>query len=171
MLAEMQTRLADAIEFGRAQGAMYRDEAAREIWRAVYGQLSADRPGLSGALLGRAEAHVLRLSMLYALLDLSPTIGATHLLAALALWDYAEASVKYIWGDALGDPVADELLRLLRASPDGITRNQMCDYFGRHQSSDRIGKALVLLAEHRLARCERQGTGGRPREVWRATGK
>jgi hypothetical protein len=170
-LADLQTRLADAIAFGRDQGAMYRDDAAREIWREVYGQLSADRPGLSGALLGRAEAHVLRLSMLYALLDLSPVIGATHLLAALALWDYAEASVKYIWGDALGDPVADELLRLLRASPDGITRNQMCDYFGRHQSSERIGKALALLAEHRLARSERQETGGRPREVWRAAGK
>jgi hypothetical protein len=171
VLAELQTRLADAIEFGRGQGAMYRDEAAREMWRAVYGQLSADRPGLSGALLRRAEAHVLRLSMIYALLDCSPAIGATHLLAALALWDYAEASVKYIWGDALGDPVADELLRLLRAAPDGITRNQMCDYFGRHQSSERIGKALALLAEHRLARSERQDTGGRPREVWRATGK
>jgi hypothetical protein len=171
VLAELQTRLADAVAFGRGQGAMYRDEAAREMWREVYGQLSADRPGLSGALLGRAEAHVLRLSMIYALLDCSPAIGATHLLAALALWDYAEASVKHIWGDALGDPVADELLRLLRASPDGITRNQMCDSFGRHQSSERIGKALALLAEHRLARSEHQETGGRPREVWRAMGK
>jgi hypothetical protein len=171
VLAELQTRLTDAIAFSRGQGAMYRDEVAREIWRTVYGPLSADRPGLSGALLGRAEAHVLRLSMLYALLDRSPTIGAPHLLAALAFWDYAEASVKHIWGDALGDPVADELLRLLRGSPDGLPRNQMRDYFSRHQSSERIGQALALLAEHRLARAEHQETNGRPREVWRATEK
>jgi hypothetical protein len=109
VLSVLQPRLNSALSFGREQGEMRRDEAAREIWREVYSQLSADRPGLSGALLGRAEAHVLRLSMLYALLDCSASIQATHLMAALALWDYGEQSVKHIFGDALGYAVADEL--------------------------------------------------------------
>jgi hypothetical protein len=167
-LANLQTCLSESLAFARSQGEMRRGDSAREIWREVYSQLSADRPGLSGALLGRAEAHVLRLSMLYALLDCSAFIQAPHLMAALALWEFCEQSVRHIWGDALGDGIADELLRLLRASAEGMTRAQMYDYFGRHQSSDRIGKALALLASHRLAQMETQQTAGRPREVWRA---
>jgi hypothetical protein len=167
-LANLQARLAEALMFARSQGEMRRDKDAREIWCEVYAQLSADRPGLSGALLGRSEAHVLRLSLLYALLDCASCIQDLHLMAALALWDYCEQSVTHIFGDALGDAVADELLRLLRAAPDGLSRNQMCDHFGRNVASDRISKALALLASHHLATAETQQTAGRPREVWKA---
>src|SRR5262249_61222562 len=138
----------------------------RAVWREVYGTLSAGRPGLAGALLARAEAHVLRLSMVYALMDCSAVIQAEHLLAALTLWDYCERSVYYVFGDCLGDPLADDLLRALRAAPEGMTRTDMSVYFGRHQSSDRIGRALGLLLQHHLARRERQETSGRPAERW-----
>jgi hypothetical protein len=158
--------LAEALAFGRHAGEVRRDEEAAALWRDVYGELSDGRPGLAGALLGRAEAHAMRLAMIYALMDRSPVIGAAHLLAALALWDYAERSVYFVFGDDLGDPVADDLLRLLRSSPAGLTRNELRDYFGRHQSSERIGRALGLLLQHRLARQERQDTGGRPAERW-----
>jgi hypothetical protein len=170
-LSDLRARLADALTTARATAELAYDEKAAEIWADVYGPLSEGRAGLTGALLGRAEAHVLRLSMLYALLDSAAAIAAEHLLAALALWDYCEQSVLHIFGDALGDPVADELLRLLRAAPDGMSRNQMYDHFGRHQSSDRIGKALAMLATQGKARPETQQTGGRPREVWKATGR
>jgi hypothetical protein len=170
-LADLASRLAEALAFARGMKEMGRDEEAREVWRSVYGELSGDRPGLTGALLGRAEAHVLRLSVLYALLDKSGLVGADHLLAALAIWDHCEQSVRHVFGDALGDPVADEALRLLRAAPDGLTRTDLYNAFGRHAPSDRIGRALALLAEHRLARCERRETGGRPEERWRAAGR
>jgi hypothetical protein len=172
-LADMQTRLAGAIAAARGVGEVGRDGEAREIWREVYGTLSADRPGLTGVLLGRAEAHVLRLSLIYALLDCSPVIRAPHLMAALAVWDYCEQSVRHVFGDALGDPVADELLRLLRAAPEGMTRWEMNNAFGRHIPSDRIGRALVLLAEHGLARmAPRQTDGrGRPEERWQAVSR
>src|SRR3712207_8342266 len=51
---------------------------------------SEGAPGLFGAVTGRAEAHVLRLSCLYAALDMSDTVTVTHLRAALALWRYCE---------------------------------------------------------------------------------
>jgi hypothetical protein len=145
---------------------MQRDEEARAVWREVYGPLSEGRPGLAGALLARAEAHVMRLAMLYALLDLSAVISAPHLLAALALWEFCQRSVYHVFGDELGDPIADELLRLLRACQDGLTRNELRDFFGRNQPSERIGRALGLLLQHCLARCEREDTGGRPAERW-----
>jgi hypothetical protein len=59
-----------------------------------------------GAIIGRAEAQVLRLSALYAVLDRSRMIRTSHLLAALAFWEYAEDSAQRIFGDRLGDHVA-----------------------------------------------------------------
>ena len=96
------------LKFAATAGEIHRNDEARTLWHEVYGPLSEGRPGLAGALLGRAEAHVLRLALLYALLDHSRFIEAPHLMAALALWDYCERSVYYIFGDNLGDPVADE---------------------------------------------------------------
>jgi hypothetical protein len=34
--------------------------------------------------------------------------------AALTLWRYCDASARYIFGDLVGDPVADTILRALR---------------------------------------------------------
>lgn len=161
-------RLTEALAFGRGLGVVRRDDQARELWRSVYGELSAEHSGLTGAMLGRAEAHVLRLSLLYAVLDQSPSISAAHLMAALAVWDHCERSVRYIWGDSLGDPLADDILRQLRGRPDGMSRGDISNALGRNYAAARIGHAMGLLAEHRLARCERRETGGRPEERWHA---
>jgi hypothetical protein len=168
VLDGLRDRLAAALKAAQLLGEVAFDKQAGKIWDAVYGPLSEGQPGLPGAIMGRAEAHVVRLSMLYAALDSAAAIQPDHLLAALAVWEYAEQSVRYIWGEALGDPVADDLLRLLRAAPDGLSRNQMYDHFGRNVASERISQALALLASHRLATVETQQTGGRPREVWKA---
>jgi hypothetical protein len=172
-LAAVQARLTAAVAFARGVGEVRRDDAAGEIWRAVYGELSEGKPGLTGALLGRAEAHALRLAMLYALLDRSALIQASHLLAALALWQYVDESVRHVFGDSLGDDVADELLRLLRAClPGGLTRTEISNYFQRNASAGRLGRALGLLMQHKLVRRElEQDTGGRPAERWFAVRK
>src|SRR6185312_9136937 len=47
------------------------DAQAWQAWEKRYGALSAGRPGLLGAVLGRAAPQILRLALLYALLDLS----------------------------------------------------------------------------------------------------
>jgi hypothetical protein len=167
-LAPLRDRLIAAALRARGLGEITFDETAGAIWDEVYAELSEGRPGLVGAMLGRAEAHVLRLSIIYAALDGARAIREPHLMAALAVWQYVEQSVKHIFGDAIGGPVADEILRLLRAAPEGLSRNQLYDHFGRHQSSDRIGKALAMLAANHLATVETQQTGGRPREVWKA---
>jgi hypothetical protein len=163
--------LRSAVEFGRAAREIRRDDGAREIWRGIYGELTEGRPGLAGAMLARADAHVLRLSMIYALMDCSEQIRGPHLLAAIALWGYVERSVYFVFGDALGDPIADEILRALRANPQGLTRNDLVDYFARNRPSERIGRALGLLLQHQLARFERVETGGRPAERWFAVRK
>jgi hypothetical protein len=164
----LRAELVEALSFAREVVEVKRDDEARALWREVYGLLSEGKPGLAGALLARAEAHVMRLALIYALLDRSAVIRAVHLLAALALWDYCDRSVRYIFGDSLGDAVADELLLLLRGCPAGLSRTEIRDYFQRHASAERIGRALGLLLQHRLAEQVREKTGGRPVERWYA---
>lgn len=169
----IEADLRRAAEFARSVGRMDRDEEARAIWRAVYPDLSEGRPGLLGAVTSRAEAQVLRLSSLYALLDSSATVRASHLRAALAVWDYCLESARWIFGEALGDATADELLELLRRSPGGLTRTEIRDATGRNKPSAEIERGLAVLAEHGLARMarERETEGARkPTERWFAAG-
>jgi hypothetical protein len=106
VVASLATQIQRAVQYGRTLGEIGRTDSARDAWCAVYHDLSADRPGLAWALLGRAEAQVMRLSAVYAILDRQPQIDHVHLKASLALWQYAEASTRMIFGDSLGDPDA-----------------------------------------------------------------
>ncbi len=155
------------LEFGKNAGEIKWGETAKDLWREVYGPLSEGKPGLFGAVVGRAEAQVVRLAALYAVMDESHSIEREHLLAALALWDYAEASARYIFGDATGDPVADRIIEALRvAGEDGLTRTQIRDLFKRHKSADVINPSLALLLRMSRIRRRSEYTGGRPTERW-----
>ncbi|MCP5118691.1 MAG: DUF3987 domain-containing protein [bacterium] len=158
-----------AIEHARTVREIRRDDAARDVWHRIYPSLSEGKPGLLGAVTSRAEAQTMRLAMIYALLDCSSVIGADHLAAGLAVWQSCFDSARYIFGDALGDATADDILRALRASSDGMSRTEIREYFGRNKSSSEIGRALAVLAEYGLAQSESRDTGGRPAEVWKCT--
>ena len=71
---------------------------------------------------------------------------------------------------ARGDPVADDILQALKnAGEDGMTRTNIRDFFGRHQSASRIEAALATLLGKGMVRMEGKVSGGRPTEVWYAT--
>lgn len=148
---------------------MTRDPEARKLWAAIYPQLSEGRPGLTGALLSRAEAHVLRLSMFYALLDGSAQIQCPHLEAALALWDYVEASVKFIFGNATGDLASDRILRALKEGP--LTETKLHNIFGRNLKRNQLERSLGFLVEMGCIEGEKIETSGRPAIRWRYTKK
>ena len=147
---------------------IHRDDEARTVWHQVYGPLTAERAGMFGGATTRAEAHVLRLSVLYAILDCSEWIRPEHLLAALVIWRYCEQSARWVFGDATGDPTADTILSALRRTVE-LDREDLVNLFGRHANRPRIDRALSLLLAAGLAAVNRQSTGGRPREVWRAS--
>jgi hypothetical protein len=169
-IARVTERLKDMAE--RAQRSEYplrRDARAAGLWREVYPYLTADRPGLWGSITARAEGHVLRLSLIYAALDGSPEVRAEHLTAALAIWQYCEDSARCIWGNSTGDDLADELLRIIQACPEGVTRNELHNFTGRNHPAARRDRALAVLIRYGLVeRREVTDTGGRPAERWAA---
>jgi len=158
--------IAATADYARNAGVLQRDPHARELWHSVYGRLSEGRPGLLGAITGRAEAQVMRLAVIYALLDGCREVRVEHLRAALAVWDYSERSAAFIFGATVGDPVADEILAALLQAPDGLTRTAIRDLFKRHQAVERIDLALAALAEAKLAVRRDIKTGGRTAEAW-----
>jgi hypothetical protein len=140
--------------------------SAREMWIAIYEELSTAPPGLLGAVIARGPSQVRRLAVIYALLDCKSIVTADHLRAALALWRYAADSAALIFGSALGDPTADLLLARLREAPDGLRLTEIADVFGRHRSADEVGRALQALAARELVRSKKEATRGRPAERW-----
>jgi len=165
--AEIRDAVRQALRFAQEHRPITFDDAARERWIATYEQLSTSRPGLAGAATARAEAHTVRLALIYALLDLSERIRPEHLEAALALWRYSAASAGWIFGDALGDPTADELWSAAKERPAGLTRTEVSDLFSRNKKRREIERALSVLEDAgRLRRETRQADRGRIAEVW-----
>lgn len=165
-IGPMQKRFAKAVDFARCVYEMPRDEEARELWHAVYPKLSAEVPGLVGALIARAEAQTMRLACIYALLDESHQVEAVHLKAALALWEYCHRSTRFIFGHSTGDSVADSILDALRKNKEGLSRQEISSLFSRHQTEERLQSAMLVLERAELAHRQILKTGGRPKEVW-----
>ncbi len=164
--------LRDALRFASTAGVLKRSPDARELWAEIYGPLSDGKPGMVGAVTSRAEAQVMRLAVIYACLDQSPEVQIEHLRAGKAVWDYCDASVQYIFGDALGDETADVILARLRdAGDEGLTRTDISKEFKGHKQAADIDRALALLASLGRAQKELVPTGGRPTENWVATSR
>lgn len=163
-------RLGARLRAGRLIGRMELDASAREAWRANYHDLSRDRPGLGGTLLGRAEAQVMRLSALYAVLDGTAQISVVHMRAALAVWIYAEQSVEHLFGDRTGDPDADTILAAIREKGP-LTDTAISALFAFNRSKERLDHAKAFLQTTGLIASSMRETGGRgrPVQVWRAT--
>jgi hypothetical protein len=169
---EIAPQLMEAQITARKAGVMRWAPSFRAIWPRHYSQLTAERSGMFGALTTRGAPHVLRLAMIYALLDRSSQIREVHLRAAIAVWRYCESSTKYIFGAALGDDTADAILLELQKCKDGLTHTQIFrDVFSSNKSSSEIKRALSMLEREGLVEFKEAGRKGRGRPtkgVWYA---
>ncbi len=167
-LNQLVTRLINAIAAACQVGEMGMTEAAWQVWEAgIYQELSRDIPGLFGKVTARAEAQVRRLACIYALLDQSSIVDLPHLAAALAVWQYAEDSARFIFGDRIGDGLADKILAALREVPGGLSRseiyNEVCK---KNKSRSEIEAALSLLQQKGMVAKRIDSYAKRPTETW-----
>lgn len=176
-LMPMVYELKEAIEFGKSVGEMERTEEANALWGAIYDELTKERVGVTADVVARAAPIVLRLSMLYALLDKSPVVDGEHLAAAIAFWRASEASARSIFGKTspgkpkikeTGHEATEEILTYLRdagpSSKDAIRLHM------RHMKPQELRAALEYLLKAKLVSCERVkgNKPGRPSERWAA---
>jgi hypothetical protein len=169
-LSPISREIVGALQFADVEHRMSWAEDAKPLWIEAYDALTEDRPGMFGAVTARAEAQTLRLAMLYALADCSFEIRRTHVESALAVWEYAEESARYIFGDAIGDADADKVLEELKGCEDGMTRTEVRDLFGRNRSGEELDRIMEVLAEAGRIRVTKHRENGskKPVERWHA---
>lgn len=149
------SRLRDAVLAAQHRGLMQRNDEAKALWADVYPKLADQPKGLKGALCSRAEAHTLRLSLIYALLDGASEIRLEHLKAGLAFWDYCERSVADVFAARLGDLDAEKILRAVATGPKTLT--EIHKAFGNHQSSEwLLAKLGAMVANGQLVRTQKE---------------
>lgn len=168
--APLIAKLRNAVDFAKQVEEIKWADETGPLWDIVYPDLSEGKPGIVGSMTGRAEAYVTRLACVYALLDLSYKIKPAHLKAALAIWDYAETSVKYIFQGRVGSPLADEIQDLLAKKPNGsASRTEINNSFQRHKSAKQISSALNILRSLGIADYKTDSSAGRSIEIWYLT--
>jgi hypothetical protein len=171
VLIPFNDRFSTTIQLACKRGRLGRDIEAEALWAEMYPALEEEIPGMTGAILARGAAQVLRLSLHFALLDEEEmkkndaAIRTGHLMAAFAIWQYCKASVFTIFGDAVGDPVADRLLVAIKSGPK--TDTDLYEALGKH-SRDRYRKDHALDLLHRLHRVHtmKERTLGRSVRWW-----
>jgi hypothetical protein len=91
-------RLIEAVEFAKDIKHVPMTKVAHKVWSHMYEEMERTRPGgMLGLMVTRGPAHVRRLAMILALLDLNDAVETKHLHAAKKFWDYCEESARYIF--------------------------------------------------------------------------
>ena len=165
-LSRLTEKLKKSVEFAKHQKEVGLSSNAARLWKSTYPRLTAEAPGLFGAVTSRAEAQARRLALIYALLDRSPKVRTVHLRAALEVWRFCEDSARFIFGGRATESVRDRVRTILQEAKTKLTRTQISHALKHHVSSADITQALEELRENGLVRTKAIRTGGRSAEVW-----
>jgi hypothetical protein len=148
---------------------------ASDLWgvneapdQGLYAHLTRPRHGILAKLTTRAAPMVLRIALIYALLDQASEIDVCHIDAALEVWRYSEETCLFVYGLVTGSQIADRILGQLRETPQGMSRKEINLFLSRNFNATQIREALHTLLEAKLATYSINPTRGRPIEIWRA---
>lgn len=141
---------------------------AKEYWKALYtGPLKQVKTGHYAKVTVRAAPLILRIALIYAVLDRCKQIDVPHLEAAKAFWDYCDATCAHLFGDPKKDDELAKVMEALKKNPAGLTKGEICRkaFHGKM----RAAKLDELLAQAQgtgqVVRGIRQ-TGGGPKAIW-----
>ena len=91
---------------------------------------------------------MLRLALIYSLIDGTTVIDAEHLAAASAIWDYAARSVAMFFGSTTANPLSEQIHAALVATGT-MSRTDIRDLFSRNRPAADI--------DHELPPCSAAG--------------
>jgi hypothetical protein len=155
----------EALFHSQRVGPMHFSDEALPIWSENYIKNQTSGKGILGAMTSRSSANILRISVVYALLDKSSVIEKHHLNAALAVWEYSYNSTAFLFGDATS-PLSRKILYHLSNSEHGLSKTEIREIFSNHKSAEDIDSALKILQDDELVDFEIEPTKGRPIERW-----
>jgi hypothetical protein len=162
----------EAILKARRIQAVRRNHQAEEQWTYEYERLRRgeregipERKAMALDVASRAHVMVLRMSLIFAALDGNPVVTTAHQDAALAVWDYCERCVSYLFGEVATDPVENVIAEALRTR-GALGRRELLGLFSRHLPSAALQVALDALLRMGKVRCTEVQTAGRPVERW-----
>jgi hypothetical protein len=96
---------------------------------------------------------LLKLAMIFAVLDKANKIEASHLQASLAVCDYSQTSARWLFAEHTGNPLANKIYRALLREPAGLSKTEISSQVCfRNTPSSNLDEALEALAKNGLAR-------------------
>ena len=165
-MAVFRSEIKDIARFSCKTNEIVLSPDGREVWADFYPELSESKGGFMGAVLERAPALVLRLSMLFCLADRQTQIAEEHLKTAIMLWRYCESSAHYIFGDReTKNPLVKKIMELL-SSGSRLSLTEISNGLGRHFTSQSIQIAVKILLERSAIGREEIQTTGRKKTVY-----
>jgi hypothetical protein len=125
-----------------------RNEAAQLYWDEIYQKVERQEevnPQLD-SVLSRVSAQMLRLSMIFALLDGFAVIRKEHIEAAYALWRYCRDTARYLFGEKLSTTHAERIYGALKkCASKEMNKSQIGDLFGKNLAASIQNAALDEL--------------------------
>jgi Protein of unknown function (DUF3987) len=168
-LTPLVVRLRAALQAARSAGVVGRSPAASRLWSDLYEQMANDDgAGIVDALTARAEAQLVRLSLIYGLMDGATTVDVSHLESAWEVWRYCRWSAQHVFvGTGTGDLDVDRIAAVL-ASGEELSGTQLDRMFLGHRSIPELRQKVIDLG---IAEELSKETGGRPATLLRAAEK
>jgi hypothetical protein len=163
-LMQLQIELKDIINSVHKFKKMTLSSEYKKKWGEVYPEISKDHDGLVGNVINRAEAQVIRLSMIYALLEAQNEIMLKHLNAALAMWNYCENSARFIFSDHEPDPYANKIVEALKTGPKSKT--EFHNLFNRKLKREKLNSVLKELIAQGKIKTEKIKTKGKSKRLF-----
>lgn len=160
----LATEYAKRLAAARHHGEIEFSEEARSLYVALYNDITEEGSGVHAIVTSRAEAQVIRLALTYAVLDGSPLITTQHVTAALAVWDYCDASAAYLFGSADPNPLERRIVEVMKRGP--LTTTALHAALGNHTPSQALRNALESLEARGTLERITEATGGRNRITW-----
>jgi hypothetical protein len=117
----------------------------------------------SGSLLARMPQQLLRIALVYAVMDAAAEVTLAHLLAAYRFLIYVAATTEFIYGDGATRLEAKVLGAVRSAGSAGLRLTDLRRALSNHGTSKEMHATIDSLADQQLVRVEKDESGpGRP---------
>lgn len=168
---KIASKITTAIKTAKRNQPLSKDADAQKRWPEIYKSVSIDEVGRAAHFTARGEAHLLRMALIFALLECRGSIQQKDLESAYKLWRYCDGSVRHIFCSAEGiegDPDAQKILDELKKQGE-MTQTQMHALFSRKKAKEELNSLLSQLeAVNRIYQDRRKVEGAtKPVRIWK----